>query len=357
MLYKLNVRYLLVVGTLLLMAPFSFAQTYSFEMLSHSKPTNLRGLSVVDSLTLWTCGSEGYVGKSTNGGKTWEWVNPITYEKSDFRDVHAFSKDTVIIMAAGTPAYILRTTDGGITWTETFKSDDKRVFLDALDFWDDKKGVCIGDWINSTPYNLETENRGETWTLQEYDGGDFGDVNLTYFAASGTCFRTIVYDGDTGFYAMSSYENEAVLLAYDKMSRGGYDIDAYEIPYKLKEPSEGAFSLCIDLDSEIIWVVGGDYAKPHVGFSAYYDADEDEFVAPKSNVNGYRSCVELFKYKEVNMVIACGPNGADVTISDIEKADWTTISQLPFNTAKKSRVGNTVFLCGKQGTIYRLVVK
>lgn len=357
MLYKLNVRYLIVVGTLLLMAPFSFAQTYRLEMLSHSKPTNLRGLSVVDNQTLWTCGSEGYVGKSTDGGKTWEWVNPITYEKSDFRDVHAFGKDTAIIVAAGTPAYILRTTDGGITWAETFKSYDKRVFLDAIDFWNDKRGICIGDWLNNTPYNLETNDKGATWTLQEYDKGDFDDANLTYFAASGTCFRTYISDGDTGFLAISSYENEAVLLAFDEMSRGGFDIDVYEIPYKINEPSEGAFSLCVDLENEIIWVVGGDYAKPNVGYSAYYDSDEDEFKVPLSQVNGYRSCVELFSYEGKAMVIACGPNGADVTPSDIENASWTTISELPLNTVKKARQGNAVFLCGKQGTIYKLLVE
>lgn len=356
MLYKLNVRCIIVVGTLLLISTFSFAQTYKFELLSHSLPTNLRGLSVVDDETVWACGSAGHVGKSTNGGKTWQWVSPITYEKSDFRDVHAFSKDTAVIMAAGTPALILRTTDGGVTWSETFRSEDKRVFLDALDFWDNEKGVCIGDWVNSLPYNLSTNNKGKTWELQEYDD-DFDNNSLTYFAASGTCLKAYVYEGDTGFMATTSVEAKAMVLIFDKRRNGSFDIEPYEVNYEIKEPSEGIFSLSVDLDNLIIWVVGGDYAKPQKGMSAFYDPDEDEFIVPQSQVSGYRSCVEIFEYKDKKMVIACGPTGADISPSDVKAVNWVNVSQLPFNTVKKARKGNAVFLCGKQGTIYKLVVK
>jgi photosystem II stability/assembly factor-like uncharacterized protein len=357
MINKIYVKSLLIVAIQLLFVANNYCQSFSLQMLSSSKPTNLRGLSVFDSKTIWTCGSNGHIGKSINGGKTWDWVNPITYEKSDFRDIHAFSKDTVVVMAAGTPALILRTTDGGITWVEAFRSDDNRVFLDAFDFWDNTSGICVGDWFENKPYNLSTNNKGENWYLQEFDASDFEDVNLTYFAASGTCLRTIVYEGDTLFLATSSYKDVGMLLAFDRMRRGGFDIDAYEVPYKIKAPSEGLFSLCVDLKNEIVWVVGGDYAKPNIGFSAFYNGDDDEFFTPKSQVNGYRSCVELFSYNGKNMVIACGPNGADVSMSDAEKADWTTISQVPLNTAKKSRNGNTVFLCGKQGTIYKLIIE
>lgn len=355
MLYKTYVKYPLIVAITLLFNSFSFSQSYNLEMLSSSKPTNLRGLSVVDSLTIWTCGSNGYIGKSIDGGFTWDWVNPITYEKSDFRDIHAFDAKNVVAMVAGTPALILRTTDGGITWAEAFRSDDKRVFLDALDFWNDTKGVCIGDWINNKPYNLNTFDGGKTWQLQEYDD-DFEDESAAYFAASGTCLRMLAYEGDSGFLVVTSIAKKNVLVLFDKLKGGGFEMDPYDIPYETKEPSEGLFSLCIDLKNEVIWVVGGDYAKPNIGFSAYYDPDEDDFKAPKSQVNGYRSCVELFSYNNTNMVLACGPNGADVSTSNIETADWKTISQLPLNTAKKSRIGNTVFLCGKQGTIYKLIV-
>ncbi len=357
---KIYIKHLLVVTIALLFSSFSFSQSFSFKMLSSSKPTNLRGLSAVDSLTIWTCGNNGHIGKSIDGGTTWNWVNPIAYEKSDFRDVHAFSADTAIIMAAGTPALILRTTNGGITWVEAFRSDNERVFLDALDFWGDKKGICIGDWVDNKPYNLSTFDKGKTWQLQKFET-DYKNKDGAYFAASGTCLRAFTFESDTGFIATISINidssNKHGFMVFEKLKHNEYDIDLYDAPYTTTEPSQGLFSLCIDIDNEIIWVVGGDYAKPNNGFSAFFDIDDDEFKIPQSQVNGYRSCVELFSYNNTTMVIACGPNGADISISNIEKIAWKPISQLPFNTAKKSRIGNTVFLCGKQGTIYKLIVK
>lgn len=354
MLFKVNVKTLITVGVLFVISPFLNAQTFDFEMLSSSKPTNLRGLYALDSLNVWTCGSNGYIGKSTNGGKTWEWVNPITYETSDFRDVHVFDKNTAIVVAAGTPALILRTIDGGKTWLEAFRSDNKEVFLDAIDFWDNTRGVCIGDFVNQVPYNLETKDGGKTWCLQNQDKAD---ENGAYFAASGTCLRAYEFEGDTGFLAVSKVGKANILIEFSQLRNGEFDIDAYEIPYASIQESEGLFSLCIDLENEIVFVVGGDYAKPTIGFSAVYSYDEDEFVLTKTQVSGYRSCAEVFKYNNTNMIIACGPTGADVCESDSENSTWRNICQLPLNTVKKAKNDNTVFLCGKQGTIYKMVVK
>jgi photosystem II stability/assembly factor-like uncharacterized protein len=52
-------------------------------------------------------------------------------------------------MSSGTPAYIFKTTDGGRSWKEVYKNSDTAYFLDAMDFWDDKRGMhCLGDPIN-----------------------------------------------------------------------------------------------------------------------------------------------------------------------------------------------------------------
>ena len=62
-------------------------------------------------------------------------------------------------------------------------------------------------------------------------------------------------------------------------------------------------------------------------------------------------------HNDVSMVISCGLNGADVSVSNPDNAQWKTISQVPLNTAITSKKGNTVFLCGPQGTIYKLIVE
>src|SRR5215831_7049225 len=83
----------------------------AIEMLTNGTNTSLRGLSVVNDNVIWVSGSNGTVGRSTNGGKDWKWYQVKGFEKTDFRDIEAFDGVTAVIMGVGEPAYILRTID------------------------------------------------------------------------------------------------------------------------------------------------------------------------------------------------------------------------------------------------------
>src|SRR5262245_56736609 len=90
---------------------FSFSQTKKLpkvEIIHSCLKTSLRGLSVVNNNVVWVSGSNGMVGKSTNGGKNWRWMTVKGFEKNDFRDIEAFDANTAIIMAISEPAYILK---------------------------------------------------------------------------------------------------------------------------------------------------------------------------------------------------------------------------------------------------------
>ncbi len=331
-----------------------YAQDFSLQMLHSSIPTNLRGLCPVDDSVVWVCGSNGHVGKSTNGGASWKWMRPDGLPKADFRDVEAFDEDRAVIMAAGFPAVILYTNNGGESWTQVFRSNDSAVFLDAMDFWNEDEGVCIGDWIDGKPYTLYTNNGGKTWQLM-------GDTKLkpltektASFAASGTCVRAYEVGKNKGFIqAISSGTKHGLLIAdFDSKSKL-FEYEFKVIPYEASTPSQGIFSLCINPDTTI-WVAGGDYAQPTLGYFAVVKENET-FLMPESNVSGYRSCIEAFTYNNTPMVIACGSNGADITT--LKQITWKTISQVPLNTAIKTKKSNSVFLTGQQGTIYKLVAK
>jgi photosystem II stability/assembly factor-like uncharacterized protein len=49
-------------------------------LLDSSRNTSFRGLSVVNNKTIWVSGSNGTVGKSLDGGKTWNWIQVMGYE-------------------------------------------------------------------------------------------------------------------------------------------------------------------------------------------------------------------------------------------------------------------------------------
>src|ERR1043165_4254888 len=88
----------------------SFEQ--KIEVLTSGTKTSLRGLSVVNDNVVWVSGSNGTVGKTLDGGKTWTWMTVTGFEKKDFRDIEAFDGASAVIIAIAEPAYILKTNDG-----------------------------------------------------------------------------------------------------------------------------------------------------------------------------------------------------------------------------------------------------
>ena len=62
---------------LLVIPVFSYAQTPTVEVLTSGTKTSIRGLSVVNDMVVWASGSKGTIGKSTDGGKTWNEIKPV----------------------------------------------------------------------------------------------------------------------------------------------------------------------------------------------------------------------------------------------------------------------------------------
>src|SRR5690606_41197507 len=85
----------------------------NIEILAEKQGISFRGLSVVDNKIAWVSGTKGTVGKTSNGGNTWEWFTVQGYDSIDFRDIEAFDKNRAVIMGIGSPGYILLTEDGG----------------------------------------------------------------------------------------------------------------------------------------------------------------------------------------------------------------------------------------------------
>ncbi len=133
------------------------------QILTDSVHASLRGLSVVDDKIIWVSGSKGTVGISIDGGNSWKWMTVKSFEKTDFRDIEAFSNTKAIIMGTGEPSYILRTTTGGESWEVVFENKTKGMFLDAMTFWNDQSGIVIGDPINNRFFIGRTFDGVKTW--------------------------------------------------------------------------------------------------------------------------------------------------------------------------------------------------
>src|ERR1700743_3731243 len=220
--------------------------TKHIEILQQCQPTSIRGLSVVDDNVAWVSGSKGHIAITTNGGKTWDCQQVKGFEKTDFRDIEAFSAKEAIIMSSGTPALILKTIDGGANWQVKYRNADTAFFFDAMDFSDKKHGYILGDPINNKFLLLETKNSGETW--EPFENPPDALPGEAAFAASGTCLR--LDEGRLIIVTGGKYSRE---LIYDKSLPNFWTKRDINISHG--KPSQGAFSISKGYNFVI---VGGD---------------------------------------------------------------------------------------------------
>ena len=171
-----------------------YSQKPRVEILTSGTKSSLRGLSVVNDNVVWVSGSNGTVGRTTNGGKTWKWITVTGFEKTDFRDIEAFDGATAIIMGIEEPAYILKTNDSGDSWKVVYENKTKGMFLDAMEFWNDQSGIVVGDPINGKFFITRTFDGGNTWQDIPFDKRPQADSGEACFAASGTNIRALDRD-------------------------------------------------------------------------------------------------------------------------------------------------------------------
>jgi photosystem II stability/assembly factor-like uncharacterized protein len=322
----------------------SFAQSYTLKQLAAGKNTSMRGLSVLSDSVAWVSGSNGYVGKTLNGGKTWEWTQPKGYEKLDFRDIEAFDDLKAIVVNAGSPAYILSTVDGGKSWTQVYKNTDSAIFLDGMAFWDKQQGIIFGDPIKNKMQLLKTTDGGLTWQdisnklKKELKVGEAG------FAASGTTIRTLP-NGKVWIASGGSTANIYFSSNY------GNSWKVYPCPIIQGESSTGPFSIAFYNAKNGI-AVGGNYLKDKENSNNVVLTSNGgkTWQKPEKPVLGFRSAVEYITDK---ICFATGSSGTDYSADG--GITWSNISTQNFNALQKAKTGKLVLLTGNRGNIFQLV--
>lgn len=329
----------------LLMPLFGFTQSYELSSLTTGAKTSLRGLSVVSDSVAWASGSGGHIGRTTDGGKNWKWAQPQGYAKADFRDIEAFDALHATAVSAGSPAYVLVTNDGGKSWTETYKNLDSAIFLDGMDFWDDKNGIIFGDPINNKLQLLSTHDGGLNWTdisekaNVEMEKGEAG------FAASGTSIKAL----PGGYVCIATGGKKSNI--YSSHDFGG-SWKKYDCPILQGESSTGVFSIDFYDHAKGI-AVGGDYTKDKENSNNMLLTEDGgkTWHKPSKPVYGFRSGVIWYDNQNC---FATGTSGTDVS-RDGGK-NWYHLSDESFNVIKKAKKGSLVLLAGNNGVIYTLKV-
>lgn len=312
------------------------------EVLHSGTGVSLRGLSVVSQKTIWASGSNGTVGISTNGGKTWRFFVVPGYESRDFRDIEAFDASTAILLAVGEPAIILKTTNGGKSWLKVYENKSPGMFLDAMEFWNKKYGFVIGDPVKARFFVARTIDGGSKWQDIPFDKRPLADSGEACFAASGTNVRALD-------------KNQACFVSGGSRSRLFWKGAAITLPILQGRETQGANSVSIwqnGNNAHHIIITGGDFKADslRIGNCTLSRDGGKTWIRPFNPPYGYRSCVEFIS---ATRVITCGITGVDLSLD--EGINWNNISAIGFHVCRKSKKGDAVFLAGEDGRIGKII--
>jgi len=315
-----------------------------WQPVSSGVDASLRGLDVVDARVVWASGSGGTVLRALDG-ETFE-PRPIAgAEELDFRDVEAFDAERAVVVSAGTPARIYRTSDGGESWSLTFEHPDERAFLDAMAFWDERRGLAFSDPIDGELVLLGTDDGGRSWSVLDPERLPRSPSGEAGFAASGTCLVTS--GARDAWIGLGGTAGARVF----RTRNGGDTWSVTPTPMLSGQASTGVFSLAFRPDGRGV-AVGGDYNESdatRANAATTADHGESWTLVETHPPTGYRSCVVQVAG---DRWIAVGPNGTDR--SDDGGRRWERISDVGWHVV--ARGGDaSLWAAGSDGRLARFV--
>ena len=279
------------------------SQFLSLTSLDSGVNASFRGLSVVNNSVVWVSGTGGTVLRTVDGGANWENVSVPNMDKTDFRDVEGFDKNTAIVMGIASPARFYNTTDRGQNWKLVYFDDREDVFFDGMSFWNKRNGIAFSDPVNGRHLLIRTTDGGDTWEEIPADGipekldPEFG------FAASGTGMP--VKGRNTVWLGMGGIKSRVF-----KSENGGLNWSVVETPVVHGGQSTGIYSVAFK-NKKVGIAVGGDYMNQAIQNTMAHTQDGGiTWHLPEKQTHQYRECVAHYRG---NTFFAVGPSGFDRT--------------------------------------------
>src|SRR5687768_10523574 len=333
---------ILFVAALLMPALTMFGPRWTLH--TSGVTARLRGVSAVSERIAWASGSGATVLRTTDGGATWKKLT-VTTETLDFRDVDAIDAQTAYVLSIGNgPASrIYKTTDAGATWTMQFKSDDQKVFLDAMSFWDANHGIVFGDSVDGQLYILTTADGGRVWSRVPTANLPPALENEGAFAASGT--NIAVFGKSHAWIGTGAAAKSRVLRTSDR----GRTWQIADTPLA-SVASAGIFSIAFR-DAKHGIVAGGDYRKEQEAVDNLAITNDGGITwTLAKGLSGFRSVVAYVP--NTKTLVAIGPSGGDYSTDD--GRTWKPIDGRGFDTFSFVPRKSIGWGAGANGAIGRL---
>jgi photosystem II stability/assembly factor-like uncharacterized protein len=319
-----------------------------WEAQSSGTTASLRGVSAVSPTVAWASGSGGTVLRTLDGGRRWRRVaSPPGTDSLDFRDVHGVSASTAYLMSAGPgrQSRIYKTTSAGARWTLQYAGADSAFFLDAVAFWDARRGVAMSDPVDGRFVVLTTRDGGAHWTPVAADSMPPAVAGEAGFAAGGAALAT--GPGNRAWFGTGG-KAARVFASAD----GGRSWAATAAPLAGGAASQGVFAIAF-ADARRGVAVGGDYEAPtgRRGVAAH-TSDGGRSWHPVDSVApaGYRSGLALVPGTGGTTFVAVGTSGSDRSVDG--GLTWRATDSTGYN-AVSFATRTAGWAVGPQGRIAR----
>ena len=331
----------------LLMVFCSVGYSQNLQYLDSSQAgVSFRGMSIAPDGTIWVSGSKGTIGRSSDEGKTWNWVKPAGYEKRDFRDIEGLNANTALAMAVDSPGLIIRTTDGGKSWKMVYENHSTGIFLDDMCFRNEKEGICAGDPLNDGRLVIiATRNGGETWQSLNEEQRPHVEKGEAMFAASGGNISTHPTDKQAYILVTGGILSRLWTIYPFKIEKKP---DGLTLPVKQGGQMTGANAVFVS--GNYIMIAAGDYNEParsDSNFTVKYKNRPPKLI---ELAGGYRSSIAD---NGNGQRVACGINGISMHEAPFASypLPWRVVSSESFNVVRTKPGINAFWLAGSRGRI------
>lgn len=341
---KINSLHLLLQLQLLLPLFFACTKPDNFRYSTIYRGHTVEGLSgramtVVNDAVIFA-GPNGVFGGRFFGGDLVE--QPAIEGAEDIRDMHLFGDGKMVLMNSGEHGTIYHI---GFNGEQKKVFDSSGVFLDGLDFWDEKNGICYGDPVGGKFFLLRTFDSGLTWFNLTPKSLPVILENEAGFAASGTGLQCI---GDSTVYFVTGMADTArMFCSYDC----GETWTVKNTPMKSGN-SYGIYSMFFWSETEGM-VIGGsweeiDYKKK----ICYYTSDGGNTWENRSKgLGGYTSCIQ--GDQEAKFIAVTGDKG---TYYSLDKGvTWVLLFERGYYTLAINK--DYLVLMGRDGILEVLLYK
>ncbi len=300
--------------------------------------TSIRAIESIDENTVYFAGSNGKIGNTKDGGKTWD-IETVNYQDSiqpHFRSLTK-TKECVFALSIANPALLYKIdTTKEIVYIEKHE----KVFYDSMHFFSNEKdGIAVGDPTEGCPSIILTNDGGNNWSkipcaeLPKFEDGE------AFFAASNTNIKII----NNTVWIASGGKKARILKSTDK----GKTWNIYATPFIQGNGPQGIYSIDFYDENNGI-IIGGDYSKPNDNCKNKAITKDGgktwEIVADNQNPN-YKSCVQYVPERNGKEIFTVGKTG--ISYSNDAGNSWKKLSEEEFysiNFVNK----NTAWLSGNE---------